>query len=232
MEALLHLLVVSSLRLLDLLDVGTHLFIGFPQGGVLVLCVGDLSRVLQQLVEVAHRLGLGRLELAHGVLDGRGLRQVVSVHLEEHLLDVRHVDRVDRGLTLVVHVELELEQAVQLLPELESLPSRQLLQNETHAVCKGAQGDVLLVLHGQRVQDLLFHDRKGVFDVVHSVAYNLGELWNQLTLGEVLGLRGVWVLDAVLQISRERRHFLRLLREHVNELVVALGSVKHRFVSD
>ena len=232
MEALLHLLVVSSLRLLDLLDVGTHLFIGFPQGGVLVLCVGDLSRVLQKLVEVAHRLGLGRLELAHGVLDGRGLRQVVSVHLEEHLLDVRHVDRVDRGLTLVVHVELELEQAVQLLPELESLPSRQLLQNETHAVCKGAQGDVLLVLHGQRVQDLLFHDRKGVFDVVHSVAYNLGELWNQLSLGEVLGLRGVWVLDAVLQISRERRHFLRLLREHVNELVVALGSVKHRFVSD
>ena len=85
-----------------------------------------------------HRFLLGGLKLAHGVLYGRSLGEIVCVYFEEHLLDVRYAYGVHRGLALVRHLELELEEAVQLLPQLQGLLPRDLLQDEAHAVRKRA----------------------------------------------------------------------------------------------
>ena len=119
---------------------------------------------------------LGALEFAHGVLDGGRFGQVVSVYLEQHLGNIRYANRLHLEVALVANLQLELEQAVEFLPELKGLFPRELLEHEAYAVGEGSQSDVLLVLDGQGVKDLLLNLWEGFFDIVGGVTDDLRKL--------------------------------------------------------
>lgn len=86
-----------------------------------------------------------------------------------------------------------------------------MLENEAHGVREAAQGQVFLVLDGQGVEDLLLDHREGILHIIHRVVHHLGKLGNELSLGKLLGLRGVWIL-AIAQSIAGRWNFLRLIR--------------------
>ena len=125
---------------------------------------------------------LGTFKFAHGVLDGGRFGQVVSVYLEQHLGNIRYVNRLHLEVALVANLQLELEQAVEFLPELKGLFTRELLEHEAYAVGEGSQSDVLLVLDGQGVKDLLLNLWEGFFDIVGGVTDDLRKLGDQFPL--------------------------------------------------
>ena len=106
--------------------------------------------------------------------------QVVCVDLEEHLGKIRYANGLHPEVPLIAHFQLDLEQAMKLLPELQSFFPGQLLEHETDAVRECSQRDVFLVFDGESIENLLLYLWESLGDVLSRFMDNLRILWDKL----------------------------------------------------